>query len=73
MPACQPPIAGLACVAAAAACACELLCWLAGYAQVAFTYHTWDTFDPDNSCPTCTMSDTLTVINRRARRGGAAL
>ena len=33
-------------------------------AQVSYTFHAFETFSPEHSCPTCTLDDTLTVLNR---------
>lgn len=43
-------------------------------AQVSYTYHASETFAPELSCPTCTLDDTLTVLNRwaAARAGSQA-
>ncbi|KAL4418953.1 hypothetical protein ABPG77_001775 [Micractinium sp. CCAP 211/92] len=34
------------------------------WTQVSYTYHTYETLDPDRSCDGCTLDDTLTVVNR---------
>lgn len=34
--------------------------------QVAYTYHTYETLDPQRSCDGCSLDDTLTVVNRHA-------
>lgn len=41
-------------------------------AQVSYTFHAFETFSPEHSCPTCTLDDTLTVLNRwgGGRAGG---
>ncbi|PRW44956.1 croquemort-like mating [Chlorella sorokiniana] len=31
---------------------------------VSYTFHAFETFSPEHSCPTCTLDDTLTVLNR---------
>ncbi|KAL4448196.1 hypothetical protein ABPG75_005415 [Micractinium tetrahymenae] len=34
------------------------------WTQVSYTYHTYETLDPQRSCDGCTLDDTLTVVNR---------
>lgn len=41
-------------------------------AQVSYTFHAFETFSPEHSCPTCTLDDTLTVLNRWGEGGPPA-
>ncbi|KAI3426439.1 hypothetical protein D9Q98_008807 [Chlorella vulgaris] len=41
--------------------------------QVSYSYHTIETFDRGLSCPTCTLDDSLTVVNRGYQQFYAAM
>jgi len=34
------------------------------WTEVAFTYHQWAEFVPEGSCPTCTLQNEITGVNR---------
>lgn len=48
-------------------------CSPALWVQVQYTYHTFETFDPALSCPTCILDDPLLVINRGYQQFYAAM